>query len=170
METGFHDEEHGLFYANALGGRMLAWASLATAEKRKKLYHAMHFNKAFMIMIKANDDLEGRIYLKEGKISKRYTKSDLLKLDYGRVVAEKIMIKAGCDPYTIFHEESIILGHPGGTVKVGTLLDSDLQTKIKNLYCCDTSVFPEHLGIPPTLSLLAISKRLAKHLNAKLSK
>ena len=54
--------------------------------------------------------------------------------------------------------------HPGGTVKVGDVVDSDLQTELQNLYVCDCSVIPEAWGLPPTLTLIGLGKRLAKHL------
>jgi choline dehydrogenase-like flavoprotein len=49
-------------------------------------------------------------------------------------------------------------------VKVGDLLDSDLKTEYDNLYVCDCSVIPESWGLPPTLTIIGLGKRLAKHL------
>jgi len=43
-------------------------------------------------------------------------------------------------------------------------VDTDLKTAIDNLYVCDCSVMPEAWGLPPTFSLIALGKRLAKHL------
>ncbi len=44
------------------------------------------------------------------------------------------------------------------------MLDDNLETKVKNLYCCDTSVFPEAPGIPPAMTIVVLAKRLAKRL------
>ena len=58
-----------------------------------------------------------------------------------------------------------LAAHPGGTVKVGELLDSDLKTKqYDNLYVCDCSVIPKPWGLPPTYTILALGKRLGKYL------
>ena len=49
-------------------------------------------------------------------------------------------------------------------VKIGDVVDSNLKTEKENLYVCDCSVMPAAWGIPPTLTLLSLGKRLAKHL------
>jgi choline dehydrogenase-like flavoprotein len=87
------------------------------------------------------------------------------KLEYGKVVLEDILIKAGCDPYNMHHSDRVI-SHPGGTAPVGKIVNAHLETQIKNLYCCDTSVMPEAPGRPPTLTLVCLAKRLADRLNS----
>ena len=57
--------------------------------------------------------------------------------------------------------------HPSGTVRIGDMLDSNLQTEIKGLYVCDASVFPEALDRPTVLTIIALAKRLARHLMKK---
>jgi choline dehydrogenase-like flavoprotein len=57
-----------------------------------------------------------------------------------------------------------LAAHPGGTVKIGEHVDTNLKTKFDNLYVCDCSVMPQEWGLPPTTSLIALGKRLAKHL------
>jgi len=44
-------------------------------------------------------------------------------------------------------------------------VDSNLETEIENLYCCDSSVFPDALGLPVVWTTVALGKRLSKHLN-----
>ena len=46
------------------------------------------------------------------------------------------------------------------------MLDTDLQTSVKSLYVCDASTFPEALDRPTVLTILALGKRLAAHLQA----
>ena len=116
------------------------------------------------VMVKVADESVGQVYPEEGKVSKTVTQRDKTRLDYGRDVARKVLIKAGCDPNSIVSVPEVVMGHPSGTVRVGDLLDSDLRTSIKNLYCCDTSVIPESLGVPPTLTIISLGKRLSKHL------
>jgi choline dehydrogenase-like flavoprotein len=64
------------------------------------------------------------------------------------------------------YNSGLLAAHPGGTVKIGEHLDTNLQTKIENLYVCDCSVIPREWGLPPTFTILALGKRLAKHLMA----
>ncbi|MDD5094368.1 MAG: FAD-dependent oxidoreductase [Dehalococcoidia bacterium] len=165
IDTGWFDEEHGVFFANAYGIRLTYWVQMLQSKHLRDLFH---FGRGMQVMCKIGDDFAGRVFLQEGKISKKYTEKDLLRFDYARVMAEKILVKAGCDPYHIIPGQ-IVMGHPGGTVRVGTLLDSNLQTSIKNLYCCDSSVVPEDLGRPPMLTLVSIAKRQAKILDKILS-
>ena len=48
--------------------------------------------------------------------------------------------------------------------KIGDVVDSNLKTQHDNLYVCDCSVIPEAWGLPPTLTILGLGKRLSKHL------
>ena len=56
--------------------------------------------------------------------------------------------------------------HPGGSVRLGDGVDSNLRTTTPGLYVCDASVMPEAMGLPPTLTLLCLGKRLGQHLAA----
>jgi len=53
--------------------------------------------------------------------------------------------------------------HPGGTAGIGRVVNNRLETEIKNLFVCDTSVFPQSFGLPPILTLLALSRWFAKN-------
>jgi choline dehydrogenase-like flavoprotein len=44
-----------------------------------------------------------------------------------------------------------------------------LKTEYDNLYVCDCSVIPEAWGLPPTLTIIGLGKRLAKHLTSEFS-
>lgn len=44
---------------------------------------------------------------------------------------------------------------------------SNLKTKYDHLYVCDCSVIPEAWGLPPTSTIIALGKRLAKYLLAE---
>ena len=54
--------------------------------------------------------------------------------------------------------------HPGGSAKIGDVVDSNLATEIDGLFVCDCSVIPEAWGLPPTLTILALARRLAGQL------
>jgi len=75
--------------------------------------------------------------------------------------AKKILKNAGAKG--IF-KTGYLAAHPGGTVKVGQLVDSNLKTEYDNLYVCDCSIIPEAWGLPPTSTIIGLGKRLAKYL------
>jgi choline dehydrogenase-like flavoprotein len=80
-----------------------------------------------------------------------------------REVCERILVEAGAERSTIFMTP--LRGtHPSGTVRIGTMLDQQLETDVKGLYVCDASVFPEALDRPTVLTIIGLGKRLAKHL------
>lgn len=115
------------------------------------------------IMVKIKDDMGGRVNL-DGSFSKPLSYDDKLKLDKGTRVAERILEKAGCKVSDIFC--TMDRGaHPGGTARIGHVVDENLATEIENLYVCDTSVIPEPWGLPPVLTCIGLGKRLARHLS-----
>jgi choline dehydrogenase-like flavoprotein len=58
--------------------------------------------------------------------------------------------------------------HPSATCRIGDVVDTKLETSIANLYCCDASVVPKALGLPVVWTVVALGKRLAKHLERTL--
>lgn len=122
----------------------------------------MPTNKIVGFMNKISDEASGRVF-PDGHISKKVTDLDKKKINAGITMAKEILIKAGVDPRTIIvtHPGG---AHPGGTASVGKVVDINLETKIKNLYVCDASVFPKAPGSPPILTIIALAKRLAKHI------
>jgi choline dehydrogenase-like flavoprotein len=114
------------------------------------------------VMIKLKDDVSGGVF-PDGKISKPMTDHDRPRMRAAEEVCRRILLKAGARPETIF--TTPLRGtHPSGTVRVGTLVDENLQTEIQGLYVCDASVFPEALARPTVLTIIGLSKRLAKHI------
>ena len=165
--VGWHDEEHGITFNN-LSGPRLYWSLQRLQEKPKKPRNAIfRWGKAIGVDIKVSDELDGQIFL-DGRVSKPRTKRDISRLEWGAAAAEKILVRAGCDPYNIDHS-GVIIGHPASTMRVGKLVDSNLETSVKNLYCCDTSVIPDAFGVPPTLVIVALGKRLSRRLEPILS-
>lgn len=121
------------------------------------------WNHTLGIMIKLKDDLSGRV-ASERDISKPITESDRKKLAHATEIANKILIKAGADPNTLL--VTPMRGtHPCATVRIGEMLDANLQTEIENLYVCDASAFPESLARPTVLTIIGLGKRLVKHLS-----
>jgi choline dehydrogenase-like flavoprotein len=114
------------------------------------------------VMIKLRDEISGGIDARGG-VSKGLTRDDALRLDRAELVARRILMAAGCA------EESLIRTpmrgtHPSATARIGDVVDAQLRTGIENLYVCDASVFPEALGRPTVLTILALARRLARQI------
>jgi choline dehydrogenase-like flavoprotein len=163
MTVGWHDDEHEICFM-AMQSPPIAWVSQALGDEPLKAVRYLHRGrKVLSVFAKISDEDKGKVFL-SGKLSKTITEKDTLRAEYAKVVLRRILIKAGCDPNDI-HFSGNVMGHPSQTTRVGKMLDTNLQTEIKNLYCCDTSVFPEAPGQPPALTVVCLAKRLARHLN-----
>lgn len=113
---------------------------------------------------KIADENKGWIDAK-GRMSKPMTDNDMKNMKKGDDLCTRILIEAGCEPDTI-SISTMIGGHPGGTAAIGTVVDQNFESlKIKNLYVCDTSVFPRSPGSPPVLTLIAMVKKWARELD-----
>lgn len=113
------------------------------------------------IMVKIPDDNYGQI--KKGKVIKENSIKDIKFIAEGSAVAGAILIESGVDPESIV-STNLRGAHPGGTAAIGDLVDLNLETSVKGLYVSDASVLPKSPGAPPILTILALSKRLSKHL------
>ncbi len=162
MAVGWHDEERKVIFFSLLSPFPAWQLQFLQDEHFKGLFNLHRYRKALGVFCKVSDDGVGRVF-PNGKLSKTFTEDDLKRFAYSREVNTRILIKAGCDPNDI-HHSGFILGHPSGTVKAGQLLDSNLETSVKNLYCCDASVMPEAPGQPPVLTIVVLAKRLARRL------
>jgi choline dehydrogenase-like flavoprotein len=122
--------------------------------------HFLRYPRTLSIMTKARDPLSGSISA-DGTISKPLGDPERAGLRRGSEIASAILRRAGCDTSSIF--SSAPRGaHPGGTVRIGELLDHDLRTETAGLYVCDSSVIPEPCGWPPALTIIALAKRLVE--------
>lgn len=158
MTAGVHMEDEGYMMTDL--AHPFAFTALFAAE-------VFRFDKIFdrrntlQIMVKAKDTLGGRL-TDRGGVRKHLDKNDKGKLLRGYERAAKILKNAGAkDIFKTWY----IAAHPGGTVKIGEIVDSNLKTEYENLYVCDCSVIPEAWGLPPTLTIIGLGKRLAKHLS-----
>lgn len=114
------------------------------------------------IMVKTADECKGYV-TDDGDVVKINTITDIRYLAEGTATAGFVLEKAGVDPNTI--GSTVYRGaHPGGTAKIGEIVDSNLETEIKDFYVCDASVLPISPGKPPILTILALAKRLADYL------
>jgi choline dehydrogenase-like flavoprotein len=114
------------------------------------------------VLIKLKDDLSGYV-ASERDISKPMTSGDTARLERATTLVRRILVAAGVAPDTLFVTPARGT-HPCATVRVGHLLDTNLQTVVSNLYVCDASAFPETLARPTVLTILGLGLRLAEHL------
>jgi choline dehydrogenase-like flavoprotein len=116
------------------------------------------------VMIKLRDQISGGID-DAGRIDKGLTEADGERLSAAEARARDILVEAGCRRDSIF--TTPLRGtHPSATARIGDVVDADLQTPTEGLYVCDASVFPEALGRPTVLTILALGQRLAERLGA----
>ncbi|MBN1498463.1 MAG: GMC family oxidoreductase [Spirochaetes bacterium] len=113
------------------------------------------------LMVKTKDEPSGMIN-RDGSISKTVTEKDTMTMKAGIDIARDILIRCGS------HEQDITVtaprgAHPGGTAAIGQVVDEDLRVmNSDNLYVADSSLFPESLGKPPIVAIMALGKRLAR--------
>ncbi len=161
MTVGYSDLEQG-YMLSTLIDPWVSYPIMATLKGPRYLLTWRNYRRMIGVMIKVTDEISGMISV-EGRISKPMTVRDRERLHHATVVCRRILVNAGCDPDSIY--VSRLRGtHPSATVRLGEMLDGDLQTAIRNLYVCDASVFPEALGQPTVLTIISFAKRLSDHL------
>jgi choline dehydrogenase-like flavoprotein len=159
MATGINMAGEGYVLSDLVLPRLLY--QLFTAEVLR-FHRLLDHASVLPIMVKIRDSLGGRL-TNSGGVRKSLSEFDRDKLRRGSHRATSILEKAGARG--IFSSWRLAT-HPGGTVKIGDIVDSDLKTEVDNLYVCDASVIPEEMGLPPTLTIIGLGKRLSKHLAA----
>ncbi len=158
MAAGCHFEEDGYILSDY---NLPAPLYAAFACETLRFDRAFSHGRTLQIMVKARDPLGGRL-TDRGGVRKRLSSADKARLRHGCERAKGILRRAGAKSiFTTWY----IAAHPGGTVKVGDLVDSNLQTEIENLYVCDCSVIPAAWGLPPVFTILCLARRLAGRLS-----
>jgi len=159
MAAGVHMEEDGYLMTDMTVPQSLYMLFASEVFRFNKLFS---HKKILQIMVKAKDSLGGRVTDGEG-VRKKLAETDRAKLLQGYERAGQILENAGAK--NIF-KSWYLAAHPGGTAKIGEIVDADLKTVFDNLYVCDCSVIPEEWGLPPTFTLVALGKRLADHISS----
>lgn len=113
------------------------------------------------LMVKIRDEIGGSVGPRWA--DKTLQAADRAKLARGVAIAREVL--AACGAKHVFKTWHFA-AHPGGSVRIGDGVDSDLRTRAPGLYVCDASVIPQAWGLPPTLTLLALGKRLGTCLAA----
>lgn len=168
MTWSYADDELGVLYSTLID----PWLNYPIAMLRKGPRYAAtwpRWGQTLGVMIKLKDDISGYVRAKKRgfTIRKGLTPHDQQRVAQAEQTAARILRKAGCDPDTIF--STPLRGtHPSGTVRIGEMLTTNLETEIQNLYVCDASVFPEALARPTVLTIISLAKRLAEYLQSSL--
>ncbi len=157
MATGIHLEDDGYLMTDLNLPMPLYMAFTSEVFRFDRLFS---HSRTLQVMVKAKDPLGGHL-TDRGGVRKVLLPEDKRRLMHGCERAKKILTHAGAK--NIF-KTWYVAAHPGGTVKVGHLVDSNLRTEFENLYVCDSSVIPIAWGLPPVFTILCLAKRLAKHL------
>ena len=165
MVVGTHKfyEEEGILQSAVVEPWGIFLVSLIYRRNPFGIVKFRHYPRLMGIMSKTQDDKNGTI--SSGKfginISKKLTPEDHRRLEKGDTYAREVLLEAGSKK--IF--TSPIRGtHPGGTNSIGEVVDSNLQTRVVNLYICDSSILPRSLGAPLVITLMAFAKKLAKQI------
>jgi choline dehydrogenase-like flavoprotein len=161
MTWSWEDQEAGYMLSTLID----PWLMYPLITARKGVKYPLYWprwNHILGVMIKLRDEVSGGVY-PNGKISKPLTENDRERLGLAEQTCRGILVEAGADPASMFMTP--LRGtHPSGTVRIGSMLDTDLQTEVKGLYVCDASTFPEALGRPTVLTIIGLARRLAKRL------
>lgn len=161
MAAGLHLEEEGIMLADMTLPQPMYQAFAAQVGRFDRLFA---HRKTLTLMVKIRDEIGGRIGPRW--VNKALQPSDRRRLTQGVELARDIL-KAS-DAKHIFKTWHFA-AHPGGSLRIGDTVDSNLQTSTENLFVCDASVIPQAWGLPPTLTLLCLGKRLGAHLKARVS-
>ena len=155
MAAGASFHEDGIALADLTLPRPMFQAFALQAGRIDRLGAHRH---TLSIMVKIRDDIGGAVGPRW--VDKRLTPGDRGRLAKGIVMARAILQQAGARRVFATHH---FAAHPGGSVPIGGRVDSDLRAA-PGLYVCDASVIPGAWGLPPTLTLLCLGKRLGEAL------
>ena len=127
-----------------------------------KLPSVLQQRRTMGILFMSKDSLQGRINV-DGTFSKPIDEDCCALIDKGTAIAEQVLEEAGVKRKSITALK-VFAAHQIASVRIGEGLDHNCETPIKNCYCMDASVIPAEFGQPPVVTIVALAKRLAKHL------
>ncbi len=132
-------------------------------------YLSYFFNRAWRprpenivsIMIKFADSNIGEVH--PGKVEKKLTDKDKKCLESAVDICTEILGRLGVARQKVFLG-TLNAGHPGGTLPLGPdeALTFHSNRLPRNIYVADASLFPDSMGKPPSLTIMAMAKRIAR--------
>ena len=129
-----------------------------------RIDQAPHVLTNMGIMTKVKDPVSGTIS-RDGKLRKTLEPEVYQRLEAGDRYAREILLAAGCRKSSLY-TSPVKAAHPGGSAPIGKVVDTDLESKIKNCYVCDASVVPDELGTPLVLLALCLGRHAAERMLA----
>ena len=156
MATGMRIDADGISLADLTLPKPMYQGFAAQVGRLDRL---LAHRRTLSIMVKIGDEISGSVGPRWA--DKTLQTADRNKLAAGVGIARDVL--AACGARHVFKTWHFA-AHPGGSVRIGAGVDTDLQTSTPNLYVCDASVIPQAWGLPPTLTLLCLGKRLGTHL------
>ncbi len=158
MAAGMRYDEQGISLADMTLPKPMYQAFAAQVGRFDRLFA---HRQTLTIMVKVRDQIGGGVG--PTWVDKTLQRTDREKLATGTDMARAIMAACGArHVFTSWH----FAAHPGGSVRIGHGVDRHLQTATPGLFVCDASVIPQAWGLPPTLTLLCLGKRLGESLAA----
>jgi choline dehydrogenase-like flavoprotein len=156
MAAGMHLEADGIILSDLTLPKPMYQAFATQVGRVDRLFA---HPQTLCVMVKIRDAIGGRIGARW--VDKTLQPADRTKFKQGIALARKVLGASGAEHvFKSWH----FAAHPGGSVRIGEGVNSDLQTATPGLFVCDASVIPEPWGLPPTLTVLCLGKRLGKHL------
>ena len=148
-------------------------AMLYTGFGADHLEFMKHYNRMTCAEVAVRDENAGEILVdKKGKliIKKELTEQDRTRMNDGVGVLKEILAASGAKRVV---ESPLYFGlHLMGGVRMGTdpitsAVDPDFRLKDqKNIFVCDSSIFPNAPGINPALTIMALAHKLSQQLTA----
>jgi choline dehydrogenase-like flavoprotein len=113
------------------------------------------------VMVKLADDEKGSVDGRQ-KVQKTLSTSDKRRLGSATESCIEILTRLGARRDTIFLG-TLNAGHPGGTLALTGLEPDPLHADSlpRNVYVADASLLPRSLGKPPSLTIMALARRVA---------
>ncbi len=115
----------------------------------------------YSLMIKLADSSCGEIAV--GGITKGLSNLDRQRLDEGVILSKEIFRHVGVKPEETFLG-TVNGGHPGGMLPLTASEAETCHSNIlpQNMYVADSTLFPNSLGNPPILTIMALAKRVSR--------
>jgi choline dehydrogenase-like flavoprotein len=113
------------------------------------------------LMVKLADAPSGTVT--EGKVEKALTPEDTEALGSAVDLCVDILGRMGVENRAVFFG-TLNAGHPGGMLPLTSDDAKTLRPRRlpENLFLADATLFPEALGKPPILTIMALAKKVAK--------
>jgi choline dehydrogenase-like flavoprotein len=156
MAAGMALPDEGISFADLTLPQPMYQAFAAQVGRLDRLFA---HRRTLSMMVKIRDEVGGGVG--PHWVDKALQPSDKARFKRGVALARDILARAGARRiFKTLH----FAAHPGGGVRIGAGVDSNLRTATPGLYVCDASVIPGPWGLPPTLTLLCLGQRLGAHL------